>query len=59
MIAFFEDVLNLPYASNSDGSSKNKKKAHEKQIKDLLVKHKLEHVEQPNGSQQSPDFFVF
>ena len=53
MKQFFEEVLGLPYKSNSQDNP-----LHEKQVEDLLIKHNLEYVAQPNGIQASPDFRV-
>ena len=54
MKAFWEEVLQLPYKSNSQDNP-----LHEKQVEELLIKHNLEYVAQPNGIQASPDFRVF
>lgn len=51
--SFFREVLTLPYQSNSQDNP-----LHEHQVKDLLDKHNISYVYQPNGSQQSPDFRV-
>lgn len=53
MKQFFEDVMKLPYKSNSQDNP-----AHEKQVEELLLKHCLEYKSQPNGTQNSPDFRV-
>lgn len=52
MKQFFEEVLSLPYKPNLNTYE------HEKQVERLLIKHNLEYVAQPNGSQKSPDFLV-
>ena len=54
MKAFWEEVLRLPYKSNSQDNP-----LHEKQVEELLIKHNLKYVAQPNGIQASPDFRVF
>jgi len=54
MKAFWEDVLQLPYKSNSQDNP-----LHEKQVEELLIKHNLKYIAQPNGIQASPDFRVF
>ena len=54
MKAFWEEVLQLPYKSNSQDNP-----LHEKQVEELLIKHNLKYVAQPNGIQASPDFRVF
>ena len=51
--SFFREVLTLPYQSNSQDNP-----LHEHHVKDLLDKHNISYVYQPNGSQQSPDFRV-
>ena len=53
MKQFFEEVLGLPYKSNSQDNP-----LHEKQVEDLLIKYGFEYVDQPNGIQASPDFRV-
>ena len=54
MKKFFEDVLKLPYKSNSQDNPK-----HENQVEELLIKHRLKYVPQPNSKQNSPDFHVY
>jgi|TARA_B110000211_G_C14026521_1_gene530106 hypothetical protein len=54
MNKFFEDVLKLPYKGNSQDNP-----AHENQVEELLIKHGLKYVAQPNGIQNSPDFHVY
>ena len=54
MKAFWEEVLQLPYKSNSQDNP-----LREKQVEELLIKHNLKYVAQPNGIQASPDFRVF
>ena len=54
MKAFWEEVLQLPYKSNSQDNP-----FHEKQVEELLIKHNLKYIAQPNGIQASPDFRVF
>ena len=51
---FFQDCLNLPFATNSQDNP-----YHEKQVEDLLIKHGFNYQAQPNGTHQSPDFRVF
>ena len=51
---FFADCLKLPYKPNSQDNPE-----HENQVEDLLIKHGLEYVAQPNGIQNSPDFYVY
>ena len=53
MNQFFQEVLGLPYKSNSQDNP-----LHENQVEDLLIKHNLKYVAQPNGIQASPDFRV-
>jgi hypothetical protein len=53
MKKFWEEVLTLPYKSNSQG-----KPLHELQIKALLDKFGYLYEYQPNGPQASPDFRV-
>ena len=53
MKQFFKEVLGLPYKSNSQDNP-----LHEQQVEDLLIKHNLKYVAQPNGIQASPDFRV-
>ena len=53
MKAFFEDVLTLPFKTNSQDNP-----LHELQVKDLLDKHNIKYEWQPNGSQNFPDFRV-
>jgi hypothetical protein len=53
MKQFFEDVLKLPYKSNSQVNPE-----HENQVEELIKKHSLEYKSQPNGTQNSPDFRV-
>lgn len=50
---FFQEVLLLPYKSNSQDNSH-----HEYQVKELLDKYEFDYVHQPNGTQNSPDFRV-
>jgi len=54
MKKFFEDVLKLPYKGNSQDNPE-----HENQVEELLIKHGLKYVAQPNGIQNSPDFHVY
>jgi len=51
---FFSDCLALPYKPNSQDNPE-----HENQVEQLLIKHKLNYLSQPNGIQNSPDFYVF
>lgn len=53
MKSFWNEVLQLPYKSNSQDNP-----LHEKQVEELLIKHGFNYVYQPNGPQQSPDFRV-
>ena len=53
MNTFFQEVLELPYKSNSQDNP-----LHELQVEALLKKHGLNYVAQPNGIQASPDFRV-
>jgi hypothetical protein len=54
MKKFWQEVLLLPYKSNSQDNP-----LHEKQVEELLIKHGLRYIAQPNGIQASPDFRVF
>jgi len=51
--AFVEDVIKMPYASNSQENP-----VHEKRVKELLIKHNIKFVYQPNGTQNFPDFYL-
>ena len=51
MKKFWQEVLLLPYKSNSQDNP-----LHEKQVEELLIKHGLRYISQPNGIQASPDF---
>tara|TARA_B100000900_G_scaffold393494_1_gene390043 strand:+ start:138 stop:668 length:531 start_codon:yes stop_codon:yes gene_type:complete len=53
MRQFFREVLTLGYKSNSQDNP-----LHEQQVEQLLIKHNLNYVAQPNGTQKSPDFRV-
>lgn len=65
MLAFFEDILKMPYDSGSYQQSK-----HEIRVKNILLKHKFkqrpkksilkdgEFIYQPNGNNNNPDFHV-
>jgi hypothetical protein len=53
MREFWQEVLKLPYKSNSQDNP-----LHEQQVRDLLDKFGYSYVWQPNGSQNSPDFRV-
>jgi len=53
MNQFFQEVLELPYQSNSQDNP-----LHENQVEELLIKHGFDYVAQPNGIQASPDFRV-
>lgn len=53
MNQFFQDVLTLGYKSNSQDNP-----LHEHQVEELLIKHNINYVAQPNGIQNSPDFRV-
>ena len=50
---FVTDVEGMPYASNSQDNP-----VHEKRVKELLRKHNIKYVYQPNGKQQFPDFYL-
>lgn len=54
MKEFFEDCLKLPYKGNSQDNPE-----HENQVEELLKKHGLVYESQPNGTQNSPDFYVY
>ena len=54
MKKFWQEVLLLPYKSNSQDNP-----LHEKQVEELLIKHGLRYIAQLNGIQASPDFRVF
>ena len=51
--SFLEDIMKLPYKPNPQDNPQ-----HENQIKELLIKHKIKFIEQPNGSQSFPDFYL-
>ena len=51
--AFVKDVVKMPYASNSQDNP-----VHEKKVKQLLRKHNIKFVYQPNGKQKFPDFYL-
>jgi len=53
MKQFWQEVLALPYQSNSQDNS-----LHEQQVMALLDKFGYSYVYQPNGPQASPDFRV-
>jgi hypothetical protein len=53
MKQFWQEVLLLPYKSNSQDNP-----LHEQQVRELLDKHGYSYVWQPNGPQNSPDFRV-
>ena len=53
MKQFWQEVLSLPYKSNSQDNP-----LHENQVEELLIKHGFDYVAQPNGIQASPDFRV-
>ena len=53
MKKFWQEVLHLPYKSNSQDNP-----LHENQVEELLIKHNFDYVAQPNGIQASPDFRV-
>tara|TARA_Y100000389_G_C17415096_1_gene493218 strand:- start:926 stop:1567 length:642 start_codon:yes stop_codon:yes gene_type:complete len=54
MKKFWQEVLLLPYKSNSQDNP-----LHEQQVEELLIKHGFRYIAQPNGIQASPDFRVF
>ena len=54
MKQFWQEVLTLPYQSNSQDNP-----LHEQQVEALLIKHGFKYVAQPNGIQASPDFRVY
>ena len=45
--------MKLPYKPNPQDNPQ-----HENQIKELLIKHEIKFIEQPNGSQSFPDFYL-
>ena len=51
---FFQDVLRLPFKTNSQDNP-----LHEQQVEELLIKHGIKYKAQPNGIQNSPDFRVY
>lgn len=51
---FFRDCLKLPWKSNSQDNPE-----HENQVEELLIKHNIKYVAQPNGTQNSPDFYAY
>ena len=51
---FFQDCLELPWKPNPQTNPE-----HENQVEELLEKHGLNYVSQPNGIQQSPDFRIY
>ena len=51
--AFLRDVLKLPYKPNPQYNPE-----HENQVENLLKKHNIKYVAQPNGSQKFPDFHL-
>lgn len=53
MKRFLRDVLNLPYYPGGYQYSE-----HEDMVENLLKKHKLKYLRNPNGSNQPPDFSV-
>lgn len=53
MKQFWQEVLLLPYKSNSQDNPH-----HENQVRELIEKYGYEYEYQPNGSHQSPDFRV-
>lgn len=53
MKQFWQEVLQLPYKSNSQDNPH-----HENQVRDLIEKYGYEYEYQPNGTHQSPDFRV-
>ena len=53
MKKFWQEVLLLPYKSNSQDNP-----LHENQVEELLIKHGFDYEAQPNGIQASPDFRV-
>ena len=65
MLAFFKDILKMPYKSGAYKESK-----HETRVKKILIKHKFverpkkstlkdgEFIYQPNGNNNNPDFQV-
>ena len=53
MRKFWQEVLLLPYKSNSQDNP-----LHENQVEELLIKHGFDYEAQPNGIQASPDFRV-
>jgi hypothetical protein len=53
MKQFWQEVLLLPYKSNSQDNPH-----HESQVEELIIKYNYKYEYQPNGSHQSPDFRV-
>ena len=53
MKQFWEEVLTLPYKSNSQDNPH-----HERQVEERINKYGYKYESQPNGSHQSPDFRV-
>ena len=53
MKKFWQEVLLLPYKSNSQDNP-----LHENQVEELLIKHGFDYEAQPNGIQATPDFRV-
>ena len=51
---FFQDCLELPWKPNPQTNPE-----HENQVEELLKKHGLKYIAQPNGIQQSPDFRIY
>ena len=51
---FFKECLTLPWKPNSQNDPE-----HENQVEELLKKHGLKYIAQPNGIQQSPDFRIY
>ena len=54
MKKFWQEVLLLPYKSNSQDNPD-----HEEQVKELIEKHGFKYDYQPNGTHQSPDFRIY
>ena len=54
MKSFWEEVLRLPFKTNSQDNP-----LHEQQVEELLIKYGIKYKAQPNGIQNSPDFRVY
>lgn len=54
MKSFWEEVLRLPFKTNSQDNP-----LHEQQVEELLIKYGIKYKAQPNGIQNSPDLRVY